>query len=140
MAQRGLFDEFQYRVRGLPATAVFDEFHAIFYKGFAAGRRTQGWRKRQFSASVLMAFECGSVQKSLPVEGEDAKTGADHTDWLTIDHFNRHLGHAHALPGESGKAEAGRIIKHPREDCDRKAIHTVLPIEQEITEGDAHDQ
>jgi len=51
-AQRGLFDEFHYRVRRLPATALFDEFHAIFYKGFAAGRRTQGWRKRQFSASV----------------------------------------------------------------------------------------
>jgi hypothetical protein len=66
-----------------------------------------------------MAFECGSVQKSLPVEGEDTKTGADHTDWLTIDHFNRHIGQAHALPGESGKAVAERIIKHPREGCVR---------------------
>jgi hypothetical protein len=119
---------------------VFDEFHAIFYKEFAAGRRTQGWRKRQFSASVLMAFECSSVQKSLPVEGEDAETGADHTDWLTIYNFNRHIGHAHALPGESGKAVAEGIIKHPREGCVRKAMHTVLPIDQEITEGDAHDQ
>lgn len=95
MAQRGLFDEFHYRVRRLPATAVFDEFHAIFYKRFAAGRRTEGWRKRQFSASVLMALECGSVQKSLPVEGEDAKTGANHMDWLAIYHFNRHLSQRH---------------------------------------------
>jgi hypothetical protein len=108
---------------------VVDEFHAIFYKGFAAGRRTQGWRKRQFSASVLMAFECGSVQKSLLIEGEDAKAGADHTDWQTIYHFNRHFSHAHALPGESAKAVAERIIKHAREDCVRKAIHTVLPID-----------
>ena len=34
-----------------------------------------------------------------------------------------------ARTGESAKAVAERIIKHAREDCVRKAIHTVLPID-----------
>jgi len=120
----------------LPLTTSRDESRAGVSNARERVRCVE--RERELGAGQHVAIAQWGHQRSIALKRHYAEYGADNCDRSTVLQFHDDLGAAHPLAGEPREAVGIRETEHSVERRARKTEQSVVPIEQELSDGHAH--
>ena len=113
--QRSIADPTGQRSRGGPAPTLGDEARLGIDDGRCAAKLDGHRRQCLFGTRPLLALEGVRLKAPICIEGENAKGTPNDANRLTIQKFNKQVGHAYASTSEAGNWVTTRIVLHPLE-------------------------